>query len=88
MKANKVSTARLSLELKYCERCGGLWLRPAGGEQIYCAVCGRAIAELPPASHEVRNARAPRMPRWGRNGAQHEEDCEVELGKDAAGGVA
>jgi hypothetical protein len=27
------------LELKYCERCGGLWLRPVGGGQIYCAGC-------------------------------------------------
>jgi len=36
------------LELKYCERCGGLWLRPQGGEAVYCARCAEAIAELPP----------------------------------------
>ena len=35
------------LELKYCERCGGLWLRPQGGEAVYCARCEEAIAELP-----------------------------------------
>ncbi len=35
------------LELKYCERCGGLWLRPQGGEAVYCARCQETIAELP-----------------------------------------
>ena len=36
------------LELKYCERCGGLWLRPQGGEAVYCASCAHDIGELPP----------------------------------------
>ena len=36
------------LELKYCERCGSLWLRPRGGQAVYCARCEDAIAELPP----------------------------------------
>jgi hypothetical protein len=36
------------LELKYCERCGGLWLRPQGAEAVYCASCADAISELPP----------------------------------------
>jgi Zn-finger nucleic acid-binding protein len=49
-----MGTTESSLELKYCERCGGLWLRPVGGEQIYCTVCARAIAELPPPSTEVK----------------------------------
>jgi Zn-finger nucleic acid-binding protein len=41
------------LELKYCERCGGLWLRPSGGAQIYCSVCARAMADLPPSSRDA-----------------------------------
>ncbi len=36
------------LELKYCERCGGLWLRPQGGDAVYCAACAEALRELPP----------------------------------------
>lgn len=77
MKANGISTKRLSLELKYCERCGGLWLRPVGGEQIYCAACGRAMAELPPASTDVRSASADDGPaEWG---------SDDEMGTDAAG---
>jgi hypothetical protein len=27
------------LELKYCERCGGLWLRNKGEEEVYCPGC-------------------------------------------------
>ena len=35
------------LELKYCERCGALWLRRKGSEVVYCASCAQAILELP-----------------------------------------
>ena len=58
MKARKRAERQVSsLELKYCERCGGLWLRPAGGGQIYCTICSRAMAELPPATTEVKKKR-------------------------------
>ena len=36
------------LELKYCERCGGLCVRPHRADTVYCASCAEAIAELPP----------------------------------------
>jgi hypothetical protein len=42
----------LQFELKYCERCGGLWMRPVGGGQIYCVACGQEIAQLPLPSRE------------------------------------
>jgi hypothetical protein len=29
----------LHLELKYCETCGGLWLRQKGSGQVECASC-------------------------------------------------
>jgi Zn-finger nucleic acid-binding protein len=35
------------LELKYCERCGGLWLRPRGCEDVLCATCSAQMAEFP-----------------------------------------
>ena len=38
------------LELKYCERCGGLWVRPRGSEAVYCGPCAAAIRDLPPLS--------------------------------------
>ena len=39
--------ALLHLELKYCERCGGLWLRPDGAATPYCPPCEQFISELP-----------------------------------------
>ena len=35
------------LELKYCERCGGLWLRALGTDEVYCASCILKLAEFP-----------------------------------------
>jgi hypothetical protein len=29
----------MRLELKVCERCGALWLRPETRRWIYCAAC-------------------------------------------------
>jgi hypothetical protein len=80
-------TNALRLELKYCERCGGLWLRPTGGGQVYCAVCGRAMAELPPASTEresVRGGRGARLSSGDEFGNWEDEWADV----DATGGVA
>ncbi len=52
---NSRSVNELQFELKYCERCGGLWLRPAGGGQVYCLACGRQMAELPSSIEGTRN---------------------------------
>jgi len=63
MKAEKSHIPNeLCLELKYCERCGGLWLRPVGGGQVYCVICGRVMADLPPPAKAPRYARAPQGP--------------------------
>ena len=35
----------LAVELKYCERCGGLWLRENDG--IYCPECVPLMADMP-----------------------------------------
>lgn len=48
------SAEKLTLELKYCERCGALWLRPARGRHVYCVDCALEIADLPPASSEPK----------------------------------
>jgi hypothetical protein len=88
-KAKGSNTNELQFELKYCERCGGLWLRPAGGGQIYCMACGREMAKLPPPSREPETAQLPRGPRWGADDADFEgfeEDEGFDL--DASGGVA
>jgi hypothetical protein len=37
----------IQLELKYCERCGVLWLRLRGAQEIHCAPCDLEILDLP-----------------------------------------
>jgi hypothetical protein len=47
----------IQLELKYCERCGGLWLRPKGSDLVFCAGCARAMAGLVPGLRLLRGRR-------------------------------
>ena len=35
------------LELKYCERCGGLWMRTWGTDDVYCPSCAGEMLDLP-----------------------------------------
>jgi len=58
MKARKSGpTNDESFELKYCERCGGLWLRPVSSGQIYCVACSGEMAKLPPSSSDPERRR-------------------------------
>jgi ribosomal protein L37AE/L43A len=34
----------IQLELKYCERCGALWLRLTGSDLIFCSPCSVVLA--------------------------------------------
>jgi len=52
----------IQLELKYCERCGGLWLRPKDSDLIFCGGCTKAIAGLVPLW-----PRGPQVPSIRRN---------------------
>ena len=36
----------IQLELKYCERCGGLWFRMQCSPEVYCATCAIAMADV------------------------------------------
>jgi hypothetical protein len=60
----------IQLELKYCERCGALWLRHCGEQQVYCAPCDLEVLDLPtprrmtsrprlPGNHKVEVKRGP-----------------------------
>jgi LSD1 subclass zinc finger protein len=60
------------VELKYCERCGGLWLRPEGTSGVFCASCQTILAAMPdpdemPALRPTGRRRA-RMPKGGNLG--------------------
>lgn len=48
------------MELKYCECCGGLLLRPAGTGAIYCAGCAARVRELAPPRMPKRRGRPPK----------------------------
>jgi len=61
------------LELKYCERCGGLWVRQLQSDEIYCASCAlemsevaiprkrKNISRLPGNRHSDMSAPGPRL---------------------------
>lgn len=76
MKAEKSeSTNELCLELKYCERCGGLWLRPVGSGQMFCARCAGEMAEPPARPQELTY---PKLPRGRRPLLDENEDGNLE----------
>lgn len=68
MEVEDVEVVRM--ELKYCERCGGLWLRARGDAGVYCKVCGEvteAIEEGWLAKERPRQSR-PKVVLKGENG--------------------
>ncbi len=45
----------VGMELKYCEHCGGLWVRERGAGIVYCDRCQAKVADLPaPKRRKVR----------------------------------
>ncbi len=74
------------VELKYCEHCGGLWVREGGGG-VYCEKCQPKIADLP-----IPKRRAhPKLPVGRRTVVESydaviQEDGSGDL--QSAGGVA
>ncbi len=74
----------VQLELKYCERCGGLWLRMAGALQIYCTPCAREMAKLPPAHQRPEQRRSRPGRKWQLEGLIFERP--EEMSGDQSGG--
>lgn len=48
------------VELKYCERCGGLFLRRQGSRRAYCKTCMPLMGELP--NRQLRKTGDVRLP--------------------------
>ena len=78
---------QVGVELKYCEHCGGLWVRERGAG-VYCKRCEAKVEDLPKTR---KRGRGPSLP-VGRQTVvgDFEFDIEVEDAKDfeAAGGAA
>lgn len=70
----------MELELKYCERCGGLWLREKGSQKVYCAMCLPKMAEMARGQAKGR----PRLP----SGVKIEGRCAELLAVVMEGGEA
>jgi len=49
----------IRVELKYCEHCGGLWLRDCGSGEVYCPACQPEVAQLPVPRKGPLRARLP-----------------------------
>jgi hypothetical protein len=47
------------MELKYCERCGGLWLRECGAGIVYCGNCQPEVADLPAPRKKTGRVKVP-----------------------------
>lgn len=43
----KDGDSEVQKELKYCEHCGGLWIRERGAGMVYCENCQPKVADLP-----------------------------------------
>jgi hypothetical protein len=44
---NGTDVEGIARDLKYCERCGGLWVRALGGTGVYCSSCQGYFAARP-----------------------------------------
>jgi hypothetical protein len=49
----------LRVELKYCERCGVLWLRDPSVGEVYCEHCRPRMDELPALKKQRGSIRLP-----------------------------
>ncbi len=49
----------LRVELKYCERCGALWLREPSTGLVYCEHCRPRMDELPALKKQGGSIRLP-----------------------------
>ncbi len=52
----------IRLQLKYCERCGGLWLRGVGTDAVFCRPCALAMARAPGRERPGASVLAPKDP--------------------------
>jgi hypothetical protein len=77
----------VGVELKYCEHCGGLWVRERGAG-VYCNNCQGKVAELPPAREKRGRIVLPVRPPAAVEDYEFEIDIDDSSDFEAAGGAA
>ena len=77
----------VGVELKYCEHCGGLWVRERGAG-VYCKKCEAKVADLPEPPKKPRNPVLPVHPQTLVDDFEFEIGVEDSNDFEAAGGVA
>jgi hypothetical protein len=76
------------MELKYCEHCGGLWLRERGAGVVYCDNCQPKVADLPSPKKKSGRLILPVGPHTAVEDYGIESDDEDTMDFEAVGGVA
>jgi hypothetical protein len=77
----------IGMELKYCEHCGGLWVRERGSG-VYCERCERALAELPAAKKKPGRIMLPIHPPTAIDGYVFGIEADELKYFKAAGGLS
>jgi hypothetical protein len=81
---HKNNSCEVRVELKYCEHCGGLWVRERGAGVVYCEKCQAKVDDLPMVKKRPGRVRLPVGPEREYGVEFQEELPEI----DAVGGVA
>jgi hypothetical protein len=68
----------IQVELKYCERCGGLWLRPQGADGVYCASCRVVLAAMPNPGEALPRKARRRKARAQEQGADVQQNTQSD----------
>jgi hypothetical protein len=76
------------MELKYCEHCGGLWVRERGEQRAYCDKCKTKVEELPAPKKKPGKIKLPVAPRAVVDGYEIESCCWDGLKLEETGGAA
>jgi hypothetical protein len=74
----------VGVELKYCEHCGGLWVRRCGAG-VYCNLCQPKVAELPIPSKKPCRLILPVRPHTAIEDYEFEIEVEDLTDFDAGG---
>jgi len=77
----------VGVELKYCEHCGGLWVRERGAG-VYCDRCQAKVADLPEPTRKRGKLVLPVRPHTTVEDYEFEIELEDLTDFEAAGGVA